>query len=105
MECAYVHLPREGSHGRRTEPSQYWHIFQTLLRRHGAVRWEDMTQEQHIQLRLVVTHEHRRPGPSNVVFLVIDLEPHAGEQQHHPLEGFRGRPLSQPTVSRNVETC
>lgn len=68
-----------------------------------------MTEEQDIQLRLVISNEDGRAsgvqpatmGPSIGCTAVIDVEPHAREQQHDPLEAARGGPLAQAAVAHD----
>ena len=93
-----------------TEPAQNGHVHQTLLRGDAAVPREQMSEEQHVQLRLMIAQQDRRPQFLPCLALqqalrVLDLKPYAGKQQHGPLEGARGRPLSQPTVADDVQAC
>ena len=62
-----------------------------------------MPQNQHIQLRLMVPHENRRPRFIQPIALVLNLEPHARESQHGPFERLRSRPLSETAVASDVE--
>lgn len=94
---------------RLTEPAQNGHIHEALLRRHTAIPREQVSQEQHVQLRLVVSKQHSRSQflPSlafQQAIRVLNLEPHAGEQQHGPFERARSRPLPQSTISNDVQT-
>lgn len=88
-----------------TEPAQERPILQTLLGRHAAVRREDMSQHEHIQLSLVVAHKDSRACCVQPVLFIVYLHPDAREQQHRVLERLRRRPLSQAAIAHHVETC
>jgi hypothetical protein len=91
-----------------TEPAQDGHIHQALLRRDTAVPREQVSQHQHVQLRLVVSKQH---GGSQLFPLlalqqairILNFKPHAGEEQHGPLERARSCPLSESTIANNVQ--
>ena len=94
--------------GGLTEPAQKRHINQALLRRNTAVPGENVSHGRDIQLRLVVPQQHRGPQLLPRLALqqavrVLDLEPHAREQQHGVLERARGGPLSESTIANDVQ--
>jgi hypothetical protein len=67
-----------------------------------------VSQHQHIKLRLVVPEQDSRSQVLPLFTLehalwVLDLEPDAGVQQHSPLEGARGSPLSEAAVADDVQ--
>jgi hypothetical protein len=68
-----------------------------------------VSEDQHVQLRLVVAEQHGGSKlfpliPLKRALRVLDLEPHAGIQQHGPLERARSSPLSQSTIADDVQT-
>lgn len=87
-----------------TEPTQEGHIFQTLLRRHTAVRGENVPQAQHIQLRLMISHKHRRPSRAHIVLFIFNFKPYAREEEHCPLETLCRGPLPESAVAHYVQT-
>lgn len=102
--------PQELYRSKLTEPAQNRHVHQTLLRRHTGILREQVAKEQHIQLRLVVSKQHRRPQllplfAMQAAFRILYLKPHAGEQQHGPFEGACRSPLAEPSIAHNVQTC
>lgn len=106
----FVTTRNEDCLGLLTEPPQEGRVHQTLLGRNTGVLGEQVSQEQDIELRLVVAEQDSRPQliPSLAVqqaVRVFNLKPYASEEQHGPLEAARGRPLSQATVSNNVQAC
>jgi len=67
-----------------------------------------VSQEQHVQFRLVVSKQHSGPQLFPLVALqqalrVLDLEPHACEEQHGPLERARSGPLSESAIANDVQ--
>ena len=62
-----------------------------------------MPQYQHIQLRLMVPHQHRRPRIPQAVPLIANFHPHPREEPHHPLETPRRGPLPQPAIAEDIE--
>ena len=91
-----------------TEPAQNGHIHQALLRRDTAIPGEQMSQDQHIQLRLVVSEQHSGSQLFPRLALqqavrVFNLEPHAGVEQHDPLERARSSPLPESTIAKDVQ--
>lgn len=68
-----------------------------------------MSKEQYIQFRLVVSKQHSGPQflprlAFQQALRVLNLKPHTRVQQHSPFEGTRSCPLSQTTISHNVQT-
>ena len=74
------------------EPAEEGHALEALLRRDGAVPWEDGGQEEHVQRGLVVADEDGR-ARAQVLLPGEDLERYAGEDGHAVLEGAGGGPL------------
>lgn len=67
-----------------------------------------MSQEQHVQLGLVVSKQHRGPQLFPRLALqqaiwVFDLKPHPSEQPCDPLERARSGPLSKSAIAHNVQ--
>lgn len=67
-----------------------------------------MSHGRDIQLRLVVAQQHRRPQLLPRLALqralwIVNLKPHAGEEQHGVLERARGSPLSESTIANDVQ--
>ena len=101
-------MRQRGFHGVLTEPAQNRHVNQALLRRNTAVPRENVSHGRDVQLRLVVAQQHRGPQLLPRLALqqavrVLDLEPHAREQQHGVLERARGGPLSEAAIAHDVQ--
>lgn len=67
-----------------------------------------MSNSRNVQLRLVISQQHRGPQLLPRLALqralrVFNLKPHAGEEQHGVLERARGRPLSESTIAEDIQ--
>lgn len=87
----------------RTEPAQNRPILQTALRSNTTPFGEHGAQHEHIQFRLMVSHQHRGPCLSQGVGLIVHGKPDSREEQHAPFEGSGGGVLAETATAPKTE--
>lgn len=100
--CAIAPIDEHGT-GEGHEPSEERDALEARFGRDGSEGRENGAEEEHIQLGLMVAHDHARPPRVEIFFARHDLEPNPRGQIHGDFERAGHQVLHDPVVAERPE--